>query len=283
MRVLIAGCGYVGTALGERLAKDGHDVWGLRREVAGLPASIAPLRADLRDPRTLADLPSDLGWVVYAAAPDGHDDASYRDTYVRGLENLLGVWAARGERPARLVFVSSTSVYAQRDGGWVDEGSPTEPTHHSGRRLLEAEAIAGSGPGTSVVIRFAGIYGPGRTGLVEQVRRGEARVPAGGPRWTNRIHRDDCAGAIAHLLSLGDPAPLYLGVDDEPADFGEVVRWLAAELGAPEPSVEEPDAPRGGRFTRSSKRCSNARLRSSGYRFAYPTFRDGYRALLAGV
>lgn len=278
-RTLIAGCGYVGTALGTRLAGEGGQVWGLRRRAEGLPDGITPIEADLGDPRTLEHLPEGIDRVVYAASPGARDEESYRNAYVRGLENLLARLGARGERLSRLVLLSSTSVYAQQEGEWVDEGSPTEPTHPSGRTLLEAEQLARSSGHPAVVLRLAGIYGPGRTRLLERVRRGEARMPPQ-PRWTNRIHRDDCAGAIAHLLALEAPDDLYLGVDHEPADFGEVVRWLAAELGAPTPEPEDPDADPPGRRARTSKRCRNTRLVASGYRFAYPTFRDGYRPLL---
>lgn len=278
-RVLIAGCGYVGTALGLELARSGSEVWGLRRSASGMPAEIRPVEADLRDRGSLA-LPEGLTHVVYAASPDARDDASYADAYARGIENLLGVLTARETMPERLVFVSSTSVYERDDGGWVDERSPTEATHAGARRLLEGEAVARSAPFPAVVIRFAGIYGPSRTRLLEQVRAGEARLPRGHPRYTNRIHRDDCAGSIAHLLSLDAPDPLYLGVDDEPADLADVMRWLAAEMGVPEPPEAEEGAEPSGRRYRTSKRCSNARLIASGYRLRFPTYREGYRALL---
>ena len=132
---------------------------------------------------------------------------------------------------------------------------------------------------TPVVLRLGGIYGPGRTRLIDQVRGGTAVAPAE-PRYTNRIHRDDAAAAIVHLCTMAaDPGPVYLGVDNDPAELGEVQRFLAAELGLPRPASAavcgEPS--RGG-----NKRCSNALLRSTGFEFTYPTFREGYRAILAG-
>lgn len=268
MRILIAGCGYVGSELARHLARDGHQVWGLRRSPGELPAGVVPLAGDVTDPTTL-DLPDDVEALVYAVSPGRRDEAAYRAAYATGLRNVL---AALGAPPDRLVFVSSTAVYGQTDGSVVDEDSPTEPSSFSGRILLEAEAVARDADGT--VLRPAGIYGPGRTRLVDQVRAGEATYPPDDIH-TNRIHRDDCAGAIAHLLTLDDPAPVYLGVDDEPALRREVLAWLAERLGAPAPR-EAPGRPtRGG-----DKRCSNARLRASGYRFAFPTYRDGYDAML---
>ena len=132
-------------------------------------------------------------------------------------------------------------------------------------------------PGTA--LRLGGIYGPGRTRLLENVRSGRARYRAGTPRYTNRIHRDDCAGAIAHLMQEEAPQPLYLGVDDDPAEEVVVLRWLAGVLGAPEPRPEK-GVGAGDRRSRGNKRCQNALLRDTGYTFHYPTFREGYTSLI---
>jgi nucleoside-diphosphate-sugar epimerase len=131
----------------------------------------------------------------------------------------------------------------------------------------------------AVVLRLGGIYGPGRDRLIREVAEGRALRPAE-PLFTHRIHRDDAAGAIAHLLALERPEPVYLGVDSEPADLGAVYAWISARLGLPEPAIAP--IPGEGRLARGSKRCSNARLVASGYRFAYPTFREGYGELIAG-
>lgn len=276
-RVLIAGCGDVGTALGLRLRADGHEVYGLRRRADRLPAGIRPVAADLADRATLSALPGSIDVVAYTAAADGFEDTAYRRAYVDGLDNLL-----RSLRtPARrLLFTSSTAVYPQTDGGWVDETSPAEPAGFSGRRVREGERLALASGTPAVVLRLAGIYGPGRTRLIDRVRTGEATCSDGPPRWTNRIHRDDCAGAAHHLLGLSDPAAVWIGVDDEPADECAVLEWLSARLGvAPPRHVPEP--PAGAGRPRTNKRCSNRRLRAAGYRFRFPTFRDGYADLLA--
>jgi nucleoside-diphosphate-sugar epimerase len=278
-RVLIAGCGYVGTALGLRLAAAGSTVWGLRRSPGGLPAPLRPLAADLAEPASLDALPPGLDAVVYAASASASTDPAYRAAYVVGLRTLLAALAEAGQRPRRVLFTSSTAVYAQSGGERVDEESATAPQHFTGRRLLEAEAELAAAPFPATVLRLGGIYGPGRTRLIESVRRGEAGCDPDRPVYTNRIHREDAAGALAHLLALPDPLPLYLGVDHEPAERCRVLAWLAAELGAP-PPPHRPDAA-GGRASRSNKRCSNRRLLAAGYRFLYPTFREGYGALLS--
>ena len=274
-RILIAGCGYVGSALGVALDGGSHNVWGLRRRATSLPWGVRPVEADLGVPSSLTDLPARLDTVFYMAAPGGRDEALYRATYVEGLRNLLEALAAQKQSPARILFVSSTSVYGERNGEWVDESTPEHPEGLAGRLLLEAERTLRESPFPGVVVRFGGIYGPRRAGLVDRVRAAQAEIPPT-PVYTNRIHRDDCVGALLHLMSLPDPEQVYLGVDDEPADLASVYHWLAGVLGAAEPRVGA-DAPR----SRGSKRCRNDRLVASGYAFRYPSFREGYAAILA--
>jgi nucleoside-diphosphate-sugar epimerase len=281
-RTLIAGCGFVGTQLGLDLAAEGHEVWGLRRDPSGLPTTIRPLRADLTKPATLERLPAQLDLVFFTAAPDQHDDEGYRGLYVEGLRNLIQALRRQGQQPRRLLFTSSTAVYSQSTGDWVDEDSPTEPRTFAGRRLLEAEHLVLASPFPSVVVRLAGIYGPGRGRLVESVRNGTAACPDGAPVYTNRIHRDDCAGVLRHLATIAAPLPLYLAADHEPADTGTVLRWLAEQLHVQPPAVR-PAAEIQSWERGSSKRCRNDRLLGSGYRFRFHTFRDGYGAILTGA
>jgi nucleoside-diphosphate-sugar epimerase len=278
-RCLIAGCGYVGAALGERLAAEGHTVFGLRRRPLRPPPGVQLVEADLGVPASLARLPGVLDFVLYLASPGGAEDALYRAAYVDGQRNLYEALARQGQRPKRVLFASSTAVYGQRDGEWVDEGSPTEPADFRGRRLLEAERLLAEAPWPGVVVRFGGIYGPRRSALVDEVLAGRAVIRPDGPHYTNRIHRDDCAGVMRHLMLREAPEPVYLGVDCEPADEATVLRWLAGALGAPEPRVGAPPGRR--RERRGSKRCRNDRLLASGYRFLHPTFRDGFREILA--
>ncbi|MDP7640636.1 MAG: NAD-dependent epimerase/dehydratase family protein, partial [Candidatus Hydrogenedentes bacterium] len=122
-RVLIAGCGYVGSALAERLVKAGHEVWGLRRAAARLPRGVNPIFANLNELAPLEGLPSPLDYVVYCAGASGHDEAAYRRVYVDGTVKLLEAMRRQGIVPKRLLYTSSTGVYAQQDGSWVDEDS----------------------------------------------------------------------------------------------------------------------------------------------------------------
>jgi nucleoside-diphosphate-sugar epimerase len=272
MRVLIAGCGYVGAELARRLVAAGDSVWGLKRNPGDLPTGVNPVAADLTDATTLHGVPSDLDAVVYCPSAGHSSDEAYRRVYVEGLTNLCGLSAIQSARP-RLLFVSSTSVYGQDDDSWITEASPTEPLRFSGKRTLEAEQIALSSKLPSLILRCGGIYGPGRRRLIEAVRTGSASFDPARPTFTNRIHRDDVAGALLHLMRLPAPESIYLGVDCLPASREEVLTWLAEKLHAPLPKAAPALA---SDREAGSKRCSNARLLATGYRFSFPTFREGY-------
>lgn len=280
--LLIAGCGYVGGRLAGLFAADGHKVYALRRSTAVAPAGVTAVRADLADAGSLRVLPPSLSAVVFAAAPSSPDEAGYRRIYLDGLRNLIDALSRRAAPPARLIFTSSTAVYAQSDGEWVDETSPTRPQYFRGQVLLEAESMLRDAPIEGSVLRLGGIYGPGRLWQVEQIQSGRARVRSGPPHYTNRIHRDDAAGAIRHLISLQEIEAVYLGVDSRPADEGEVLRYIARGMNLPDPPTVAPGEPQPPRRA-GNKRCRNDRLVSSGYRFRFPTYREGYADLASAA
>jgi nucleoside-diphosphate-sugar epimerase len=296
MTVLLAGCGDLGTEAGLRFAVAGHRVVGWRRSPEKLPAAIEGVAADLSSDE-LPPIPADTTAVVVAIAADSPTEDAYRTAYVDGLSNVLDAVLASGAGVRRILFVSSTAVYGDAGGGWIDERTTPEPGGFSGRVIREAEELLYSrlrGTGiTPVALRLGGIYGPGRTRLIDQVRGGSAVIPAAS-RFTNRIHRDDAAAAIVHLCTMDAvPAPVYLGVDNEPAELGDVLGFLAAELGLPRPASESDGVAGGGSASErtaggepsrgGNKRASNGLLRSTGFEFQYPSFREGYRAVLAGV
>ncbi|MBW7865960.1 MAG: NAD-dependent epimerase/dehydratase family protein [Candidatus Hydrogenedens sp.] len=277
--VLIAGCGYVGCALGLLLAGRGHAVWALRRRPEGLPPVLRPLAGDLTRPDgvTLPNAPLDL--VFYTAAADGMTPESYDAAYVRGPENLMAALVRSGQHPSRIFFTSSTGVYHQNEGEWVDEDSPTLPARFSGRALLAGEKVFRDAPFPATVTRLGGIYGPGRTRLVDGVRAGTMAAVRGDKSILNLVHRDDCAGGLAFLAGLDTPESLYCLVDEEPVEKNLLLSWIAGELGV---SLAEKDGDSGlpepvrGGF----RRVSGGRIRSAGYVFRYPTYREGYGALL---
>jgi len=278
-RVAIAGCGDVGARLALQLQATGWHVTGIRRNLARLPPGLPGLQADF------AEAACPAGWetlapdyLVYAVAADQHDEAGYRRAYLDGLANVMSWVKQTAQAPKRLVFVSSSSVYGQANGEWVNEASPTAPGGYAGRIMLEAESLAGSSRIPATVVRLTGIYGPGRERLINQARQG-AHAEQEPPQYGNRIHADDAAGLIAHLLRAdraGEAlAGCYLGVDDNPAPLHEVLAWLRKQLDV-EVSGEASPVRRTG-----SKRCSNALARGIGWAPRYPDYQQGYAALLS--
>lgn len=260
-RVLIAGCGDVGTRLGLMLADAGEHVFGLRRDTAGLPASLHPVTLDLEAAIDSTVLPPAIDALVFAAAPDARDEVAYQRLFVDAPRRLLD---ALTQPPQRIVFVSSTAVYAQDDGEWVDETSPAQPLTFNGRLLLHAEhALQARAPG-AVVLRLSGLYGPGRNRILRRAIDGDA----GAARWSNRIHVQDAAAAIRHLLALDAPEALYLGSDDAPEREDLILAWLRTRHGLPPGPVASGDGA-------SGRRILNRRLRGSGFEFEFPDYRAG--------
>ncbi|AFN76248.1 epimerase/dehydratase-related protein [Stutzerimonas stutzeri DSM 10701] len=272
--VLIAGCGDVGSRFGLQMSRAGWTVYGLRREAAGLPVPILPVAGDLLAGQCPRNWPNaELSYLVYAASASQHDEPGYRQAYVEGLRNVLSWLEQRGQRPKRLLFLSSTGVYGQNQGEWIDETSPTEPNGFTGQVMLEAERLALNSGLPATLVRMGGLYDPARPWLQNQIRAG-LRVDREPPQYSNRIHRDDAAGLLAFLLqadlrgvALDD---CYLGVDNDPAPLHEVVDWLRERLDVTH-WAEQSMTRRAG-----SKRCSNARARALGWTPKYPSYRDGY-------
>ncbi|WP_439025555.1 SDR family oxidoreductase [Haloarchaeobius sp. DT45] len=287
MRVAILGCGYVGLELGRQLTEAGHDAIGVRRSDDGLDAieesGFTAVRADLLETDSLSAIP-DVDALVYAASTGGRGADAARTVYVDGMRTALSHFAARENPPERLVYTSSTGVHGDHDGDWVDEETPLSPTTPKTEVLAEAEElalVAGDEFGTDgTVARFSGLYGPDRYRLERYL---EGPVTEG---YLNMVHGEDAAGAVRYLLT-GDLArgEVVQVTDDEPVSKWAFADWLAEQCGVdtpPKQTIEErlaagdlSDAAE--RRLRTSKRCSNEKLRSLGYEFRYPTFREGYR------
>jgi nucleoside-diphosphate-sugar epimerase len=283
MKVGVLGCGYVGLALARQL-RDDHDVVGVRRSEAGLAAveeaGAEAVRADVTDAEALDAVP-DVDALVFAASSGGRGAEAARQVYVEGLRTAIESFGARDDSPDRLVYTSSTGVYGDHDGDWVDEKTPLEPTTEKTTVLAEAERIAREvAPDYGIdgsVARFAGLYGPDRYRLERYL---EGPVTEG---YLNMIHREDAAGVVRFMLTDTD-ADLLLAVDDEPVDKWDFADWLADECGVEQPPkrtkaerLDDDISEAARRRILTSKRCSNDRLRELGYEFRYPTYREGYR------
>ncbi len=377
MAVVIAGCGDLGTETGLRFTALGHRVIGLRRSAEKLPREIEGQSVDLSV--EVPTLPADTDIVVIAMSPDERSVDGYRAAYVDSVVRVVAAIRRDCTVPPRVLFVSSTAVYGVDDGGWVDESTPAEPTSATAVVLREAEETLLEQIPEATILRLGGIYGPGRNRQIDRIRDGvdtvvseprftnrihrddaaaaivhlmtmqdwpktvyigvddgawvDASTPAkptastavvlqeaeetlleqipeaailrlGGiygpgrnrqidrirdgvdtvvsePRFTNQIHRDDAAAAIVHLMTMQDrPKTVYIGVDDRPVDHREIVEFLARSLDLPVPSGVADSVPT---HASRGKRCHNTRLRESGFVFSYPTYREGYAAVLEGT
>jgi nucleoside-diphosphate-sugar epimerase len=264
---LIFGCGYLGRVVASRWLAAGHRVAALTRSrTADLRAlGVEPVLGDVTDPSSL-QLPQ-VDTLLYAIGLDRSAGKGMREVYVGGLTNVLNVLPA----PRRFIYVSSTGVYGQTDGGWVDEASPTEPTEESGRILLECEQLLRSRLPSATILRFAGIYGPGRVIRRAAVEKGEplAADPDG---WLNLIHVEDGAAAVGAAAERATEGQTINVADDRPVTRREFYTTMAELLGAPPAAFETVVA------SGSNRRVSNRRMRKElGVELMYPDFRSGLR------
>ncbi len=274
--LLVVGCGDLGIRTGAQLLQHGWRIDGVRRNADALPAGFGRHAVDYTAAGSLdfaAALAPDCVLVTFT--PSGRDVEAYRRGFTAAATNLLR--GLGSHRPRRVLMVSSTRVYAERDGGWVDETSPLSHEDQRALAIIAAEdTLLDSGLPVSVV-RCSGIYGAPDGRLLSRIARGE--VAAEQPlRYTNRIHRDDAAGFLVHLLESDGAAmqAVYTCSDDDPAPAHTVDAWLAQQLGHTSPLTPIAPAADSGH-----KRCRNQRLHASGYRLRYPDFRAGYSQVLA--
>lgn len=271
MRVLIAGCGDVGGVLATLLLQDGHVVYGLRRNVANLPEGVIPIQADLTRPNTLTELPRNIDRLVFMPTPAHRNEAGYEAIFIQGWNNL---WAGMQDSPERTLVVSSTAVYGESGGAVVNENSDPGPTGFNGKALLRMEQLAATCTAGLVVVRMSGIYGPGRERLIDLAASEGLEIQQTPPYFTNRIHRDDAAAVLKHLMLIEEPFALYIATDDLPAPRYEVFEWLAKVQGVKAPkAIAVEHASKG-------KRICNQRLKDSGFNLSFPDYRSGYTAIL---
>lgn len=271
--VLIIGCGYLGERAARLWLNRGRRVAALTRGRADdlRAIGIEPIVGDVTDPASLRELP-EATTVLYAVGMDRSAGPSMRDVYVTGLSNVLETLP----KPERFLYVSSTGVYGQDDGVEVDEDAPTEPGDPSGQIVLDAETVLRQQMPSAVILRFAGIYGPGRLMRSDGLKRGE---PLGGDpaKWVNLIHVADGANVVLLAEQRAAPGRVYNVSDGHPVSRGEFYTQLAALIGAPVPTFEpHRPTPR----DRGNRRISNVRLISElGFSPDYPSYREGLAAL----
>ena len=274
-KLLLLGCGDIATRLANQLDDTSYDITGLRRK-PGQPGQFPVLAGDasnLHDIGALMQVGFDA--VVVTMTPLQRSEAGYREGYYQPVNTLLQGIAESGAQPL-VLFVSSTSVYGQNQGEWVDEQSLTEPAGFAGRVLLETEQLLRESEAAHCILRFSGIYGPGRSSQLKAVFDNRPLTKPCG--WTNRIHSDDCAGVIAHLLERYRKGallePVYLASDNQPVMQWQLRKYLTEQLGVAPSSL--PESNLYDHSAVSGKCCSNQLLVDSGYQWRFADYQRGY-------
>lgn len=268
-RILIAGCGYVGEAAANLFHERQWEVvgWTASAESAArLAGRIYDVRpVNIADRAAVSAASGEFDVVVQCVSSRGGDAGEYRRLYLEGARNLVHRFPS-----ARLLFTSSTSVYAQRDGEIVDENSPAEPTQEKGKILRETEELALEHG--SVVARLGGIHGPGRSFFLRRFLEGAAAIDPNERHFINHVHRDDIVSALILLAEQRSACEgeIYNVVGDQPIRVNEAYEWLSLRLKKPPPSMAEQAGRR--RRGESNKRVSNQKLRALGWEPRYPTF-----------
>ncbi|MEI6145304.1 MAG: NAD-dependent epimerase/dehydratase family protein [Methylococcales bacterium] len=280
-KILIIGCGSIGIQLAEVLMTKGHQVVGFKRNppINEVATGIVYFKADISSSASLTALSLDFDFVYFIVSPDGRNQESYEAIYNAGINNLLAHFS-QAEKTPQWFFISSTSVYGQTQGEWVDESSPSYPENITSQLIRSAEQRLMDLNANHVIVRFSGIYGPGREYLLRMAKQVPApAIQQTPPYYTNRIHQADCVGVLVFLLEcrLAGKAlkSCYVASDDDPATTWEVMSWLAERMNTslPSPKVMQPEAD-------MNKRCNNQRLKALGYQFSYPSYKEGYAELI---
>ena len=262
MTKLIFGCGYLGERVARKWREAGHTVAVVTRSDSRADVfrqtGYEVIVADITRPETLKRLPAAES-VLFAVGFDRASKSSIQQVYADGMSNVL---AALPSETGRLIYISTTGVYGPADGGWVDEATVPDPHREGGQASLDAEKrIAAHSLGSrSVILRLAGIYGPGRVPYIRELRAGEP-IPARTSGWLNLIHVEDAA-AVAVAAAEARLAKVRCYVSDGvPVERGEYYSEVARQISAPPPRFVEPDpnSPRSAR-AEANRRISNARM-----------------------
>jgi nucleoside-diphosphate-sugar epimerase len=277
-KVLIVGCGGVGLELAIQLAEAGHDVTGLKRNPPTVyPGPITYFRADISQPQELEGLESNFEYVFFIVSADSRNKDSYHALYNKGVNNLSNKFKEL-KNNAPWIFGSSTSVYGQSQGEWVDEDSPTLPNSTTSLEIVKAEQKLISINPKNIIVRFSGIYGPGREYLLRMAKQSPS-IQQSPPYFTNRIHQQDCVGVLKFLfeqrLSGVDLEQCYLASDNDPAPLWDVISWIAEQTQSDPPKAKEVE-----HENDMNKRCKNDRLKKLGYTFLYPDYKAGYLEMI---
>lgn len=274
-KVLVAGCGDLGQGVAQHFVANGADVTGIRRFGTAFPEGVKGITQDITT-LSAQDWP-DADLVYLIMTPSGRTAEAYQVAYVDTAQALVNGYQGRSTLP-QVVFVSSTSVYGENSGEWIDDDSLATASSATAEKILQAEALL-TGRLSAIAVRCSGIYGPGRYRLLEGIRQG---VEWGANQWTNRIHRDDVVSALCAVgeqMLAGQALPTHLiASDGHPVSMWEVKGWLSARLAVlpPLPEIIRVEDYLPGR----GKRIVASVLKDLGWSPKYPSYVSGYESML---
>ena len=272
-KALIVGCGDLGGYTAELLQSAGFDVVALRRSAKPC-GTVQIMQGDVTQAASLSEL-SNLApeYLVYCVSADERTDADYQAQYVTGLQNVLATQGNNNSLKG-VLFISSTRVYGQATEAIIDAHTEAVPSDFGGARLLEAEQLLAKMQCATVALRLSGIYGEGRLRMIRLAK--QAQWPDQNA-WSNRIHRNDAARFIVHVIQQLQSGraclPHYIVTDSLPTRQYTVLRWIAQQLGLPIPDQVPSDT--------GGKRLSNQAMLATGFALDYPDFKVGYAGLLS--
>ncbi len=282
--LVVFGAGYVGGAVATKAAKFGARVTVLTRNPQKAAALVSEgceaVVADLAEPSWHGDI-SSADFVLNAVSSGGGGIEGYRQSYLEGARSI-SEWASKCRGDAHLIYTGSTSVYPQGEGQEIDESFAAQGTEERTDILVQTEEKMGNWPYRSTILRLAGIYGPGRHYLLDQLKRGESVLPGSGDHRLNLIHLDDIVQAIfaVWMNPSIDRQSVYNVADNGATPKADVVDWIAQQLQKPIPTFSGLTVP-GRRLNRPDRIIVNSKLkRETAWSPAYPTFREGYTAIL---
>ncbi|WP_086929550.1 NAD-dependent epimerase/dehydratase family protein [Agarilytica rhodophyticola] len=266
---LFIGFGEIASLCASHLVANGDSVVGIARRTKPVVPGVTLWQGDVLSHPILQRVSENcFDSAIITMTPSSRGPDGYRRAYFDVVDVLLRLWR-KNNAPKRILFISSTSVYGQSDDEVVNEDSLTEPKSETAKVLLETEQLLLDSGLKSTIIRFSGIYGPGRDYLLRQVKD----LKGGDDTYTNRIHIEDCCGVICHLLAtdVDKLDSVYLASDHEPVKSREIRTWLAARMNIGSEQLVTQTSSRGG-----NKQCDNSKLLKSGYVFRYPSYKEGY-------
>lgn len=267
MKVLIIGCGKLGTRLAEILNAEGHQIWALKRHPEHLPSFINPLQGDLSYPPEIEWTVFDLIYVVIS--PDQRDRLAYQELYEVKFPALVRILRNQLKPSQTIIFVSSTHIYSENQGNWINHKTEARAYDYRSQALLTAEKSLLDSNKLIRIVRFSGLYDQNATFIFNQLQAGKLENAGD---YSNRIHREDAARFLAYLTTYSGNETEFLASDNEPVKKGVLISWLADQCGLPQPQFEKNQI--------SGKRCDNRSMLDSGFVLVYPNYQAGYRTLI---